>query len=300
MIRKSILAILSLATLILVIGLISPVRLPASPAGGPASPSLPFYSSNSFDEKKIEARAIYVYDLVSQKPLFSLNAESQLPLASLAKLMTAVVAREILPADAIVAVSKEAVLQEGDVGLVVGERLIPKDLIDIMLVGSSNDAAYALAEAVEQIVGRATSDIMNQKADEIGLEQTYFLGPTGLDISNNLSGAYGSARDVSLLMEYILYKYPSLLEATRHESIAVSSVDGSITHQIKNTNQSLPFISQLIASKTGFTDLAGGNVVIVFDAGLQHPVIVVVLGSSEEGRFKDLEAIYKIIIDKWV
>jgi D-alanyl-D-alanine carboxypeptidase len=64
-----------------------------------------------------------------------------------------------------------------------------------------------------------------------------------------------------------------------------------IPHTFANTNQDVEHIPNLLLSKTGFTDLAGGNLVVVYDAGINHPVAIVVLGSTEEGRFTDVKTL---------
>ena len=80
--------------------------------------------------------------------------------------------------------------------------------------------------------------------------------------------------------------YPDLLEATRYKTLEFTSAQK--TYVAKNTNAVIDKIPNAIASKTGFTDLAGGNLVVAFDAGLNRPIIVSILGSSEEGRFTDV------------
>jgi D-alanyl-D-alanine carboxypeptidase len=137
---------------------------------------------------------------------------------------------------------------------------------------------------------------MNYKAEQLGLTQTYFLNPTGLDENGTVSGGYGSAKDVAVLMSYILKHYPSLLVSTTQEKITVSSLDNRKIGA-QNTNSVVSTIPGIIASKTGLTDLAGGNLAIAFDASFGEPFIVVVLGSTEEGRFTDVQKLVAATID---
>jgi D-alanyl-D-alanine carboxypeptidase len=134
---------------------------------------------------------------------------------------------------------------------------------------------------------------MNAKAKLLQLSTTRFINETGLDVDNKTPGAVGSALDVSKLMLSILTKKPELLSATRKEKIEVQS--GSlISHNASNTNEKLNRIQNLIASKTGFTDLAGGNLTIAFSVPVQeieHVIVLVVLGSTLEGRFTDTETL---------
>jgi D-alanyl-D-alanine carboxypeptidase (penicillin-binding protein 5/6) len=108
----------------------------------------------------------------------------------------------------------------------------------------------------------------------------------GLDRGENRVGAYGSAKDMVVLFEYILKNYPDLLEATKYSHLTFQDESGAL-YTANNTNVASDLIPSLIASKTGYTDLAGGNLVVAFDAGLNHPVIVSVLGSTRDDRFAD-------------
>ena len=188
---------------------------------------------------------------------------------------------------------------EGDSGLFAFERWSAKDLFDFTLMVSSNDGATALASVAggaklirEGSVGDTAEssfvDEMNSIAKNIGLKQTYFVNETGLDPTTTLSGGYGSARDTSKLLEYIILHEPHLIEATVYPTLGFTSTS-NYEHVATNTNEIVGSIPGLIASKTGFTDLAGGNLVIAFDAGIDRPIIVSVLGSSKDGRFEDVE-----------
>ena len=273
-----------------------PDELPLSVAAVRPSP---------FDEINLEAKAAIVFDALENKIIYSLNSEEQLPLASLTKIMTAVIAREILPDYTTITIDSDSIKKEGDSGLRVGEKWRVRDLLDFTLLVSSNDGAASLAAAagavssgggpnteglVNEVVVKEKdfASQMNEKARSLGLVQTYFMNETGLDLQTQVSGSYGSARDVANLLVYAVEKYPDLFEATRQLVFKVSSLDGK-NREAKNTNEAVLKIPGLIASKTGFTDLAGGNLAVLMDAGLGHPIAIVVLGSSEQGRFVDVE-----------
>lgn len=252
---------------------------------------------NPFDEIALNAKAVFVYDIRNQEVLFAKNSEHQLPLASITKLMTALIALDTFNTEKVIEISYDAVGSEGDSGLGVNERWKLKDLISFTLISSSNDGASALASAINS-AGRAEKTLeqsnqspvvskMNEKAREIGMAQTYFTNGTGLDTTLNVSGSYGSARDVALLFEYILGHKPSLIEGTRDITSTFISLDAT-KHVVSNTNTSIANIPGFIGGKTGFTDLAGGNLVIAFHRGLNHPIIISVLGSTLEGRFEDV------------
>jgi D-alanyl-D-alanine carboxypeptidase len=248
-----------------------------------------------FPGVELEAKSAYVYDARTKEVIFAKNENQRLPLASLTKVMAALVAKELSPDYGTVTVTQGALAPEGDSGLRVGERWRLRDLLDFSLVSSSNDGIHAVALSLgalskadvseEQIVEDFVRE-MNEKAHELDLRNTYFWNETGLDESDVKGGAYGTARDMALLLEYILGSQPELLEATRDTEALVHSLD-NLEHTARNTNQLTPEIPGLLASKTGFTSTAGGNLVFAFDPELGRPIIVSVLGSSASGRFVD-------------
>lgn len=256
------------------------------------------YNINSFKDISLKAKAVFVWDINKQKSIYSLNENAQLPLASLAKLVTAITAFDILPESSVITIDNSFLKKDGDSGLFVNEKWDFKDLIKFTLMVSSNDGASAIASVAGLIISDfpvkgADNEItfvkaMNKKVKEIGLDQTYFINSTGLDKNKAVSGAYGSARDIAKLLEYIIKHNPELVEATRHKKLNFSSIN-EIEHTALNTNSSISSLPGLIASKTGFTDLAGGNLIIAFDAGINRPIVIAILGSTQEDRFTDIE-----------
>lgn len=251
-------------------------------------------SSAIFDSVELEAKSVYVFDIVKNEVIFKKNEFVQLPLASITKLMTALTAVELVPENSRITIRKEFLSEEGDSGLLAGESWRLRDLLDFSLTVSSNDGARSLASVIGAINLNTTDyDLgrkdfitkMNEKAEELGLKQTYFINESGLD-NGALSGGYGSAIDVSKLMEYMIKNHSEILEATKYQEIDVDSLDK--THTAVNTNFDVDQIPGLIASKTGYTNMAGGNLVIAFDASIGRPIVVVVLGSSIDGRFTDV------------
>lgn len=250
-----------------------------------------------FSVSEIQAKSVFIYDTVNQEIIYDKNGELQLPLASLTKVMTALAVSDLLPNKDIVRITQDDLIEEGDSGLVPNEEWSVKDLLDFSLIVSSNDGARALASVAGAFLtvdpANATSSAvtmfvreMNKTARRIGLEETYFLNPSGLDMSPTLSGGYGSARDMAILFEHIIENKPHLLEATSFDRLSVPSKLAQ--HDAVNTNKAINMIPNVIGSKTGFTDLSGGNLVVAFDAGIGHPIIVAVLGSTYDGRFDDM------------
>lgn len=249
-------------------------------------------ATEPFSEVSIAAEAAFVWDIQNQRALYKKNDQTALPLASVTKLMTALVAHELLTEQTKVAISSEAIDQYGNSGLRAGEVFNRLSLTDLTLMSSSNDGAYALATAAGQTLSESNTatafvNAMNVRAEELGLHDTSFKNPTGLDISESESGANGSAKDMAFLMEYIIKTNPDILALTTESNSRMYS-DNGIYHDTENTNYYVDQIPGLIGSKTGYTDLAGGNLVIAFNAGLNRPIIVSVLGSTRQERFTDV------------
>lgn len=262
---------------------VTPIAEAPAPVVAPVAPE-------AFADVRLEGKAAIVYDLATGEVLYERNSRSQLPLASLTKLLTVYAAADTLSADSTVTITDSALLPEGDSGFSTGERFSFSDLARLALVSSSNDATAAIAETAA--VARATTgkNLLAGAASAIGLSQTYALNGTGLDESTSISGGYGSARDVAKLSGELLRKAPEIARATTASSITIYSKDG-IPHTLPNTNPEVVRVPNILLSKTGFTDLAGGNLAVVYDAGMNHPIAVVVLGSSREGRFRDVNAL---------
>ncbi len=239
----------------------------------------PKISSTIYSDITLDAKAAIVYRPSTGEVLYSKNKDIQLPLASIAKIMSAIIAKENLP--------------EGTQISFVESFWKLGDILNYALMVSSNEATSVLAATAGaldgSIINPQASFIkkMNNKASNLGLFQTYFLDEAGLDVSDTQSGAYGSASDVANMFAYALRVIPSTLEAT---TVSDTWFNTSTEPQMAvNTNKAIGMIPGLIAGKTGFTNLAGGNLVVAFDTGLSDPIIAVVLGSTKEGRFSDIE-----------
>jgi len=118
--------------------------------------------------------------------------------------------------------------------------------------------------------------------------KTKYNNPTGLDEYDGEDGGLGSARDMAILITYLWEQHPEAIRDTTMPTRVFRSEDGFV-HKGENTNEYVTSTPGILASKTGYTDLAGGNLAILYNAGLDHPIAVVVLGSTREGRFKDVQ-----------
>lgn len=241
---------------------------------------------DAFAQIPIEAKAAVVYDLVTKEVLYAKNADAQLPLASLTKLLTVYAALSTLAPTTPITIPADALRLDGPHAFNAGQTFALSDLARITLTASLNDGAVAIAEATAERQSRTQSDMLAGAAAALNLSQTYAVNGSGLDVSKTISGGYGSARDLAVLAGALVEQAPGVAAATTQSSASATSLGGT-SFTVKNTDPMVGTISRLLLSKTGYTDLAGGNLALVFDAGMGHPIAVVVLGSSEKARFTD-------------
>jgi len=212
--------------------------------------------------------------------IFKKGGDISLPIASLTKLMTAVIVLDNYNPSQSIMVSQLADLQlpvKQDVK--IGDNVLAKTLLEIMIVGSSNKAAYALAEnlSMENFV-----NLMNEKATFLGLKNTSFADPTGLS-SENVS----TAQDLSKLAEYVIKNYPELAEISKIKELYVPGIG-----LISNTNQMLGDLPEAVCSKTGFTAAAKGCLLLVTSNLKSGDYLInIILGA--DGRFIEMEKLVK-------
>lgn len=245
----------------------------------------------------LTAESAFVLDLTTNQILYALNPDAQLPLASLTKVPLALVVSEVLEPNSIITIVPHDTPDGSPIRLPAGLQLRAQDLLDFMLVVSSNEGAELLSDAAETNLRRAypetdQSDVtlwrMNNLVKNLGLTHTYFRNIHGLDMSATQAGAYGSARDIAHLFGFVASTAPAIFERTSRENISINTLSGQVITAV-NTDQALSAIPGLILGKTGFTDLAGGNLAIVFEVGPAHPVVAVILRGTQEGRFDDMK-----------
>jgi len=273
---------LSCAVLTLGLGILYWPQTQAAPAPVVVEKN-PWPKPLAFDPAQLTAKAVVVYDPVSGTVLFSKNARESLPLASLTKLMSAEAVLARTEQKNRVTITPNDLAPEGDWNFIIGESWSIGELLRFGLVASSNDAMAAAATAL----GIDPSEAMNSEAQKLGLSQSLFLNPTGLDVNPTTAGGYGSAYDIALLAGVFVREYPELFAATVAPNITIGYGERALTAD--STAAPLLTIPGLLGAKTGYTDLAGGNLVAAFDLELGRPVIIAVLGSTREGRFEDVK-----------
>jgi D-alanyl-D-alanine carboxypeptidase len=249
----------------------------------------------NFTDLKLSAASAIVYDLNTGQTLYSLYPTQKHPIASITKIMTAYDASLLAPADSEIEIKPADAAVENSAGLIAGERWRLSDLIAFTLISSSNGGAAAIARTAAELSGVDFIESMNQTAREIGMNNTLFRNETGLDLHNGqLSGSYSTAADLVLLLGHIIRTNPQLLSVTARPEMVLTS--DSRRHEAVNTNLLVAKVPNVLASKTGTTDLAGGNLAMVFQAAPDHTVAIIVLGSTPSGRFNDADKLVKASI----
>lgn len=233
----------------------------------------------------IKAKAAMVIETHSNEPLFSLNTFESLPIASLTKLMTALVVRESLELDSVVTVPAGIKKIGGSkMGLLVGEKITVRNLLKGLLMSSGNDAAIALSEVISGN-SETFTELMNQKALALGLEQTHFSDPAGTQ-DGNISSAF----ELAILSKQV-FKDGFLQSVMREKENIVTSVDGKIKHTLSNTNHLLgtDISERIIAGKTGTTPLAKECLIAFIGQTGNRTTMAILLGSQNRyGEMKDL------------
>ena len=265
-------------------------KLPLSENIFLASQLIPTYPIRNWNtaEPQITAKIAFVFETSRQKILWQKDGlhESR-PIASLTKLMTALVVMENSKLDETFIVSKKAVQTPGELGgLVVGEELTMENLITALLVESSNDAAAALAENIATSTKQDFIVLMNQKTKSLGLADTTFTDPSGLDAGNQ-----SSAWDLNIIMQEAL-KYPVLQKITQTATVDFKSVDAKFNHRLISTNKLLSLYPEIIAGKTGYTEEAGNCMILAFRAPNNQGTIISIIMDSQD-RMEESAAILK-------
>lgn len=208
--------------------------------------------------------------------IFSRNADERLPMASTTKIMTALLLCEQNSLEREVVVTHEMVAVEGSsMGLLVGDTVSFRGLLYGMLLASGNDAANTAAIAIDGSV-EAFVERMNLKAREIGLVDTNFVTPSGLDAKEH----YTTARELALLARYAL-KNEDFAEAASSQYEALYYGNPPYRRTLKNHNRLLSMYDGTIGVKTGFTKKSGRCLVSAAKKNGEY-VIAVTLNASDD------------------
>lgn len=229
----------------------------------------------------VSAQSVMAVDLVSGVTLYEKDPNRALLPASTTKIVTALVALDTYELDQVLKVGKLNIVGQ-KMGLVTGEEIKFIDLLKGLLIYSGNDAAEVLANnhpgGRDLFIG-----LMNKKVKDLGLNNTHFTNPSGLD-----NGAqYTTTRDLVVVAKYAIQN-KTFAEIVKTETEIVKSIDGRFTHRLTNINKLLGDVPGVLGVKTGWTENARENLVTFIDRDGRQ-VMLVVLGSSDRfGETKEL------------
>lgn len=299
-ISKPVLVVLALAFVVV---------LPVPPATLSLTLRVDEEKPSVFPDVEIEAHSALVLDLVTGKIFFEKNINEPMPLASVTKIISALVVADHIIPDEYIEVTKNAVETPEPSTLRVGEHLRAQDLLALAMGESSNDAMMALTESLGD--EKWFLELMQQKARELGAKTMSFLNPTGLDTSpperdiisfsppllskerglgGGVASNYGSAWDLAQIVKNSL---DSVIWQVGEKEEIISQE--KIVHNIRHTNTLKKEIPGIFGAKTGFTDNAGGNLVLIVEKPVGKPKLIIILGSTLEARFEDAKKLLSII-----
>lgn len=248
----------------------------------------------------VGAKSAIVIDADTNTILHYQGGKDEMAIASLTKMMTAILVVEKLKdlEDEIVTIDEEAVMVEGTkVGcprsgycvsnrLRLNEEISAQSLLEAMLMNSANDAAIALGKHIAGSQEKF-ADMMNDKARELGLYNTNFCNPSGLDDDDNPGACYSSAYDLARITAYSL-RHDEIWDVMKIKEKDVYSEDGQITHHIVNTDVLLDQLPNCLGGKTGFTYEAGKSLMMAahHPTNKKHRIVAVIL--DDINRWEDM------------
>lgn len=229
--------------------------------------------SKDISPPALSAHAILIKDMATGIVLYQKDASQRVPIASVTKIMTALLGSEYFKANQTLTVSDSVAISGSKIGLTRGEVITFRSLLYGMLLNSGNDAAYAIAENYPGgVLGFVSA--MNKKAAQLNLPNTHFDNPAGFDSPRQFSSAY----DIAVITQEALKDY-QLSRVVATKDTEVTSVDKKYKHTLRNLNVLLSKVSGVLGVKTGYTEGAKENLVTLVERE-GNKVLIVVLGSD--------------------
>ena len=237
-------------------------------------------SSTNTNTLNLNSRSCVVMDRTSKYILYGKNENNKVKMASTTKIMTAIIVLENSPLDKTVEVSKKAAGTGGSrLGLKSGDKITIRDLLYGLLLRSGNDAAVCLAETIAGDVPKF-AELMNAKAQELGLSNTHFESPHGLDSPEHYTTAY----ELALLSDYALKNSTFLnMVGTKNYTVTINGYP----KELSNTNELLGNLNGVYGIKTGFTNGANRCLVTACKRGNMDIICVVLGADTKNFRTKD-------------
>lgn len=237
-------------------------------------------ASNVSELPKTNSRRYIVYDRISKSMIIGKNEDVKSAMASTTKIMTTIVILEKADLNEKVTVSAKAGGTGGSrLGLKRGDKASVRDLLYGLMLRSGNDAAVALAEHVGGSV-KGFTELMNEKAIELGLTNTHFVTPHGLDDANH----YTTALELAKLTDYAMDNETfAKIVGTKSTTIYINNQ----SRQINNTNELLGVLNGVVGVKTGFTNNAGRCLVTETKRNNMDIITIVLGADTKKDRTKD-------------
>lgn len=255
----------------------------------------PIKKNNNSLGMAITAESAIIIDAKSGLALWQKNPEAERPVASITKLLTALVFLDNNPGwETTVKIQKSDYRSGGRSYLYDGEEILVKDIFYTALIASSNEATAALVRSTglneEEFVIK-----MNQKAQRLGLAKSQWVEPTGLNPKN-----VATAADLGRLIQ-AAFNQPQIVQATQEEEYIFSVLNAERTYTVKNTDKLLKSYLNILAGKTGYLEEAGYCLVSKIYGPAEQEIYVVVLGSeSETSRFQEVKSLAQWAFDNYV
>ena len=237
-------------------------------------------ASNVSELPKTNSRRYIVYDRISKSMIIGKNEDVKSAMASTTKIMTTIVILEKADLNEKVTVSAKAGGTGGSrLGLKRGDKTSVRDLLYGLMLRAGNDAAVALAEHVGGSV-KGFAELMNEKAIELGLTNTHFVTPHGLDDANH----YTTALELAKLTDYAMDNETfAKIVGTKSTTIYINNQ----SRQINNTNELLGVLNGVVGVKTGFTNNAGRCLVTETKRNNMDIITIVLGADTKKDRTKD-------------
>ncbi len=221
--------------------------------------------------------AYAVLDFDSGQIIDSKNGEKEVPIASLTKIMTAVVALDISSPSEKFVVSKRAADQiPTKIGVIVGQRFTLKELLEAGLMTSANDAIEVIRDGIDAKYNDPVFvQAMNAKAQFLGLKSTHFTNPQGFDSTEH----YSSAADLAILTHYALTNYPLISQIVQQDYIKLQANEDHKQYDLYNWNGLLDVYPNVTGVKIGNTENAGTTTIVKSERN-GKTILVVLLGTT--------------------
>ncbi len=236
----------------------------------------------------LTAKAFLIKDLDSKVTIAASNPNQPLPIASLTKLMTALVALQTYPPKSVIPITIDSDLVEGQkIGLKIGEKYTLEALVAAAIINSANDAALNLAAYHPQGIPGFVQ-VMNTTARQLNMVNTHFTNPVGYDDPNH----YSTVADLSILAEAVLNS-PLISAFAQTPLMRMIEVGSGRIITLKTTNDLLGKYPGILGLKTGWTQKAGECLISLVESSQNHWYLTIILGSQD--RFGET-----LLLKNWV